>query len=119
MGQLGLHECGKNFEVGPFILRWSNLEIPVLFAPLHRTSPFIRGPRCQDVYGWDRTMDWYSVGVVMIFFFTGFDRWATSGAGPECNLSGHTASDKTGGDKALCSTNPRVGYIVEVIKTCL
>jgi hypothetical protein len=31
----------------PFILWWSNLEI--LFAPLHRSSPFIRGLRCQAI----------------------------------------------------------------------
>jgi hypothetical protein len=29
----------------PFILWWSNIEI--LFAPLHRSSPFIGGLRCQ------------------------------------------------------------------------
>jgi hypothetical protein len=29
----------------PFILWWSNLEI--LFTPLHRSSPFIGGLRCQ------------------------------------------------------------------------
>jgi hypothetical protein len=31
----------------PFILWWSKLEI--LFAPLHRSSPFIGGPRCQAI----------------------------------------------------------------------
>jgi hypothetical protein len=31
----------------PFILWWSNLEI--LFVPLHRTSPFIGGLRCQAI----------------------------------------------------------------------
>jgi hypothetical protein len=31
----------------PFILWWSNLEI--LFAPLHSSSPFIRGLRCQAI----------------------------------------------------------------------
>jgi hypothetical protein len=31
----------------PFILRWSNLEI--LFALLHRSSPFIGGLRCQAI----------------------------------------------------------------------
>jgi hypothetical protein len=31
----------------PFILWWSNLEI--LFAPLHRSSPFIGGLRCQAI----------------------------------------------------------------------
>jgi hypothetical protein len=31
----------------PFILWWRNLEI--LFAPLHRCSPFIRGLRCQAI----------------------------------------------------------------------
>jgi hypothetical protein len=31
----------------PFILWWSNLEI--LFAPLHRSSPFIGGLRCQSI----------------------------------------------------------------------
>jgi hypothetical protein len=31
----------------PFILWWSNLVI--LFAPLHRSSPFIRGLRCQAI----------------------------------------------------------------------
>jgi hypothetical protein len=33
--------------VPPFILWWSNLEI--LFTPLHRSSPFIRGLRCQAI----------------------------------------------------------------------
>jgi hypothetical protein len=32
----------------PFILWWSNLEI--LFAPLHRSSPFIRELRCQAIH---------------------------------------------------------------------
>jgi hypothetical protein len=31
----------------PFILWWSNLKI--LFAPLHRNSPFIGGLRCQAI----------------------------------------------------------------------
>jgi hypothetical protein len=31
----------------PFILWWSNLEI--LFVPLHRSSPFIGGLRCQAI----------------------------------------------------------------------
>jgi hypothetical protein len=31
----------------PFILKWSNLEI--LFDPLHRSSPFIGGLRCQAI----------------------------------------------------------------------
>jgi hypothetical protein len=31
----------------PFILWWSNFEI--LFAPLHRSSPFIGGLRCQAI----------------------------------------------------------------------
>jgi hypothetical protein len=31
----------------PFLLWWSNLEI--LFAPLHRSSPFIGGLRCQAI----------------------------------------------------------------------
>jgi hypothetical protein len=31
----------------PFILWWPNLEL--LFAPLHRSSPFIRGLRCQAI----------------------------------------------------------------------
>jgi hypothetical protein len=31
----------------PFILWWSNLEI--LFAPFHRSSPFIGGLRCQAI----------------------------------------------------------------------
>jgi hypothetical protein len=31
----------------PFILWWSNVEI--LFAPLYRSSPFIRGLRCQAI----------------------------------------------------------------------
>jgi hypothetical protein len=33
--------------VSPFILWWSNLEI--LFAPLHGSSPFIGGLRCQAI----------------------------------------------------------------------
>jgi hypothetical protein len=33
--------------VPPFILWWSNLEI--LFAPLHLSSPFIGGLRCQAI----------------------------------------------------------------------
>jgi hypothetical protein len=31
----------------PFILWWSNLEI--LFPPLHRSSPYIAGLRCQAI----------------------------------------------------------------------
>jgi hypothetical protein len=32
-----------------FILWWSNLEIPVLFGPLHRSSPFIGDLCCQAI----------------------------------------------------------------------
>jgi hypothetical protein len=35
------------YTAPPFILWWSNLEI--LFAPLHRSSPFIGGLHCQAI----------------------------------------------------------------------
>jgi hypothetical protein len=68
----------------PFILWWSNLEI--LFAPLHRSSPFIGGLRCQAIqtehgpYIAERTQKAVCIVRCLMFFSTSSIYYAEPGS---------------------------------------